>query len=120
MRDVERWHEWTPTVTSVRLMDQSLLAVGSQAFIRQPKLPPAKWRVSELDDAGRSFTWISRGPGVRVVASHGVRPIGGGSRATLSLGYTGLLAGLFASLTRQITERYLAIEAEGLKQRSEG
>jgi uncharacterized membrane protein len=120
MRDVERWPEWTPTVTSVRLLDRGPLAVGSRAVIRQPKLPPAKWRVTELDEPGRSFAWVTWGPGVRVIARHWVEACGDGSRATLSLRYTGVLAALFAHVTRELNDRYLALEAKGLKQRSEG
>lgn len=119
MRDVERWPEWTPSVTSVRLLSRGPLAVGSRAIIRQPKLPPAKWRVTELDEPGRSFTWVSPAPGVRVIARHWVEPRGADSRATLSLRFEGLLAGLVARLTRALNERYLALEANGLKQRSE-
>lgn len=119
MRDVERWPEWTPTVTSVRLLDRGPLTVGSRAIIRQPKLPPAKWRVTELDEPNRSFTWVSRGPGVRVIARHWVEACGEGSRATLSLRFAGVLAGFFAFVTRGLNDRYLALEAKGLKQRSE-
>jgi uncharacterized membrane protein len=119
MRDVERWPEWTPTVTSVRLLDRAPLTVGSRAIIRQPKLPPAKWRVTELDESRRSFTWTSRGPGVLVIARHWVEVFGEGSRVTLSLRFAGVLAGLFAYLTRGLNDRYLAMEANGLKQRSE-
>jgi uncharacterized membrane protein len=119
MRDVEHWPEWTPTVTSIRLLDPGPLRVGSRAIIRQPKLPPAKWRVTELDDEASRFTWISSGPGVRVIARHWVEPCAAGSRATLSLRFSGILAGLFARLTRGLNDRYLALEAKGLKQRSE-
>lgn len=48
MRDVEHWPEWTPTVKSIRLRTPPPLAIGSCAIIRQPKLPPALWRVVEL------------------------------------------------------------------------
>jgi uncharacterized membrane protein len=119
MRDVERWPEWTPTVTSVRLLDRRALAVGSLAIIRQPKLPPARWKVTELDDRGRSFTWVSWGPGIRVIAQHGVEACGAGSRATLLVRFSGVLGGLVAWLTRGLNDRYLALEANGLKQRSE-
>ena len=114
MRDVTRWHEWTPTVTSIRLLDRGPLAVGTRAIVRQPKLPPAKWRVTELDESRMTFTWVSRGPGVLVIARHGVEASRKGSRATLSLQYTGILANLFAYLTRGVNDRYLALEAAGL------
>lgn len=119
MRDVERWPEWTPTVTSIRLLDRGPLTVGTRAIIRQPKLPPAKWRVTELDVARRTFTWISRGPGMSVIARHSVQACGNGSRATLSLRFSGLFAHPLAYVTRGLNHRYLALEANGLKQRSE-
>jgi uncharacterized membrane protein len=119
MRDVERWPEWTPTVTSVRLLDDGPLRVGSRAVIRQPKLPPAKWRVTELDDGSRRFTWCNGGPGVLVTARHSVDARGEGSRARLSLRFSGMLGGMVAALTRRINEQYLAIEAKGLRERSE-
>ena len=56
---------------------------------------------------------------MRVIARHQVEAFGEGSRATLSLRFAGLLAGLFGYLTRGLNERYLALEAKGLKQRSE-
>ena len=43
---------------------------------------------------------------------------GNGSRATLSIRFSGLLGPLFARLTRKLNERYLALEASGLKERS--
>jgi hypothetical protein len=93
--------------------------VGSRAIIHQPKLLPAKWLVTELDDPGFSFTWESRGPGVRVIARHFVETSSAGSQATLSLRFSGILAGLLARLLHELNNRYLALEARGLKQRSE-
>src|SRR5215218_8712666 len=77
MRDIERWPEWTPTVTSIQRLDPGPLVVGSRARVRQPKLPPADWRVTSLNEANRTFTWITRGPGVQVIARHSVEPGGG-------------------------------------------
>jgi hypothetical protein len=118
LSDIERWPEWTPTVTSVERMEHGPLGVGSRAWIRQPRLPPALWEVTELHD-GRSFTWVTRSPGVRVTARHSVDASEVGSRATLSLRFSGPLGWLVSFLTRGLTERYLALEASGLKTRGE-
>lgn len=118
MSDVARWHEWTASVTSVKRLENGPLAVGSRAVIRQPRFPPARWQVTALEP-GRTFTWVSTAPGMRVIARHAVEPAGEGSRATLSLSMEGPLGGLWARLTRRITERYLDLEAAGLKARSE-
>lgn len=118
MSDTDRWHEWTPSVTSIRRFDEGPFAVGSRAVIRQPKFPSALWRVSSIEP-GHSFTWVSTAPGVRVIAHHSVEPAPIGSRATLSVEYRGVLARLFGRLTKGITPRYLELEASGLRQRSE-
>lgn len=118
MSDIERWHEWTPSVSSIRRLDDGPLAVGSRAVIRQPTFPPAWWTVTGLEP-GQSFMWVSTAPGLHVVARHGVAPLGPGSRATLSLELQGLFGGIFGRMTKGITERYLAFEAGGLKARSE-
>lgn len=118
MSDIERWHEWTPSVASIKRLDAGPLAVGSRAVIRQPKFPPAWWTVTGLEP-GTSFTWVSTAPGLHVVARHRVEPAGSGSRATLSLDLQGLFGGIFGRMTKGITERYLAFEANGLKARSE-
>ncbi len=116
--DIERWPEWTPSVTSIERLDRGPLAVGSRARIRQPRLLPAVWQITELDE-GRSFTWITRSLGVRVTARHDIEVNERGSRVTLSLQFSGLLGPLAARLTRGLTERYLVLEASGLKARSE-
>ena len=118
MSDMERWHEWTPSVTSIKRRDAGPFAVGSRLVIRQPKFPPAFWKVTAIEP-GRSFTSESIGPGFRVVAHHSVEPTVSGSKATLSLELRGPLGGVFGRMTRGITERYLAFEATGLKARSE-
>ena len=119
MSDIERWHEWTASVTSIRQLDPGPLAVGTRALIRQPKFPPALWKVTDVEP-GRGFTWVSRAPALRVFAHHFVEPQGTGTRATLSLRYEGFLGKAMARMTRDITERYLDLEAAGLKSRSEG
>jgi hypothetical protein len=56
---------------------------------------------------------------MRVVATHQVEATPGGSRATLSIEYHGTLGAFFEWLTRARTVRYVAMEANGLRQRSE-
>ena len=118
MSDVERWHEWTDSVTSAEKLDPGPLAVGMRVRVRQPKLPPALWKVSELE-SGRSFTWVSTAPGILVTAKHSVTRVGQGSQASLSIHYGGLLGGGLARVTHSFNERYIAMEAAGLKHRSE-
>ena len=49
MSDIERWCEWTPSVTSIKRLDSGPFVVGSRAVIRQPKFPPALWTVTAID-----------------------------------------------------------------------
>jgi len=114
VQDIEHWHEWTPTVISVRPLDPGPLAVGTRAVVRQPKLLPACWQVTEIEP-GRSFTWSTRGPGVLVTARHSIKPVGSHCRVMLSLDFSGIFGSIAGGLTRGLNVRYLALEAQGFK-----
>jgi uncharacterized protein YndB with AHSA1/START domain len=116
---VERWPEWTSTMTSVERMDRGPFGVGSRARVRQPKLLPAVWQVTELNEP-RNFTWVTRSTGVTVAGEHLVEANGTGSRVTLSLKFSGLFAPLASRFYGSLNRRYLATEAEGLRKRCEG
>jgi uncharacterized membrane protein len=118
MADVERWHEWTASITSVQRLEPGPLRPGARARIRQPKFPPALWTVTAITD-GHRFTWQSVSPGLKVVAHHVAEPISTGTRATLTVEFHGLLGGLWKALTGGITQRYIDLEAAGLKARAE-
>ena len=118
MRDVERWHEWTPTVKSIKRFGAGKLGVGSRLLIRQPKLPPAVWKIIELEE-GKYFISVTGSPIVRVMARHSVEEKNSGTKVTLSIKFSGLFGSLAALMTRSLNERYLALEANGLKERSE-
>lgn len=118
MLDAERWPEWTASVTRIRRAEPGDLAVGSRAWIHQPGFPPALWRVTELEP-GRSFTWITGGAVMRATARHFVEPAAVGSRVTLSVEYSGLFGWFLALMTSGVNDRYLALEANGLKARCE-
>ena len=94
------------------------LAVNTRVLIRQPKLPPALWSVT-FWEPGRRFTWDSVAPGLRVTAHHIVEPAANGSRATLMIEMEGALGGFWGWATQGITAKYMALEAAGLKARSE-
>ena len=75
--DLERWPEWTASVSRVERIEPGPLAIGLRARVHQPKFPPATWRVIALEE-GQGFTWVSESPGARVTASHWIEPHAGG------------------------------------------
>ena len=120
MSDVERWPEWTASVTRVERLDRGPFGVGSRARVRQPGFPAAVWTVTALEP-GRSFAWRSAVPGLTSVAVHRVDPAGdNASRVTLSVTWSGPLAPVIRLLAGKRSRRYVELEAQGLKRRSEG
>lgn len=117
----ETWPRWTPTVTSVtreRAEDDGLRApgsigVGSRFSVRQPRLGRATWVVTEWEE-GRSFTWVSRRPGIRTTASHRVHPQDAGTRIELAITWDGPGAWLVRTLFGRMTRRYTDIELSSL------
>jgi uncharacterized protein YndB with AHSA1/START domain len=117
--DVERWPEWTDSVTSVRSLDPGPLAVGARVEISQPRIPTGTYTVTALDP-GSAFTWEQRQPGSTVSAHHECIPLpDGGTRVELRVVMGGAVGGVVGRLYRKLTERYLAMEAAGLKARAE-
>lgn len=117
--DVTRWPEWTASVSSVERVHGDAVEVGARVRIRQPRLPVAVWEVTEVTP-GRSWTWVARAPGVRTTASHTVEPLGPTrTRVRQTIDQDGGLGGLVGRLWARLTREYLAMEATGLKQRSE-
>ena len=47
--DVERWHEWTASITGAEKLEPGELKVGSKVRVKQPKLPPTVWTVTSLE-----------------------------------------------------------------------
>jgi hypothetical protein len=115
--DVERWPTWASSFTSVELIDGPM-RLGAKARIRQPRLPTVVWQVTQWEP-GRSWTWAATGPAARTEATHVLTASGAGTIAEQSIISSGLLGRLGAFVWRSLTRRYLAIEAAGLKQRSE-
>ncbi|MGA8046206.1 MAG: SRPBCC family protein [Dermatophilaceae bacterium] len=119
LTDVEAWPQWTSTVTSVRRLDDGPLRAGSRAKVVQPRIPDTEYVVTELAE-GTSFTWVASGPGVRTTARHELEPLSDTmTRVRLSVVQSGWLGTVMGRFYRGLTDRYLATEANGLKDRSE-
>lgn len=116
--DVERWPEMTRSMREVRRLDSGPIHVGSEAIVRQPGLPRARWRVTEIEP-DRSFTWETSAGGVTAVGGHLVEPAGQGSKITLTLRQHGPLAGIMGLLLGRLSRRYLSMELEGFRAASE-
>ena len=118
--DVEHWPDWTASVTRLRGLDDAQLAVGRRFEIKQPRMPRLVWTVTEVEP-GVSWTWVQRSPGGLTTARHDVSPTtDGGTLVRQELAQRGIVGSAVGVLMRQMTRRYLAMEAQGLKARSEG
>lgn len=116
---VERWPEWTASVTRIVPLDGPAIEVGNRFEIKQPRLPKLVWQVTAVDP-GRGWTWVQRSPGGTTVATHEV--VAQGPQRTLArqgIDQRGPVGALVGALLRGTTRRYLQLEAEGLKARSE-
>jgi hypothetical protein len=105
-------------MTSVQRVDRGRFAVGSTAHVRQPRLRPAAWQVTELEDE-RNFTWSTHSPGLRMTAGHAIESQGAGSRVRLWFELSGFMAPLVSWLYGGLIERYVSTESQGLKKRCE-
>ncbi|OBG56285.1 MULTISPECIES: SRPBCC family protein [unclassified Mycobacterium] len=117
--DVQRWPEWTASVTSLVGRDGPALAVGRRFAIKQPGMAKLIWKVTEIHP-GSSWTWVQRSPGVLVSARHDVTALPGGrTLVRQQLDQRGVLGALVGRLMTTKTKRFLKLEAQGLKARSE-
>lgn len=110
--DVERWGDRLPTVDSVRPLGSGPTEVGSTFEVRQPGLPKATWTVTDWQQQGRSFTWVSTSPGIRSTATHTVHGEGDGSKLDLSLEWSGPLARVLELLIGRKAQGMVETEAE--------
>ncbi len=114
--DVERWPEWTASVTAVERLDKGEFGPGSQARIRQPRVPTAIWRVTEIQP-GQSFTWEAKNTGLKSVATHTLQTNGQTTIATLTFVQTGWLARLVQPWAEPLARQYITMEAQGLRRK---
>jgi hypothetical protein len=116
--DVERWPEWTPTVTSVKRLSDDPFGLGSIARIKQPGQGESDWVVTRFDP-GRCFAWETTRPALRMVATHDISADRGGTKNALRVEAHGALAVLLWPVLRLALRRALSQENHGLKKHCE-
>jgi uncharacterized membrane protein len=117
--DVERWPEWTASVTRLVAIDGPGIAVGKRFEIKQPRLPRLVWEVTDVADS-TSWTWVQHSIGGKTIASHEVIAMAGDRTLVRQrLEQQGPVGALVGRLMHGTTKRYLELEANGLKARSE-
>ncbi len=119
LTDVERWPEWTASMRSVQYMGADRLTLGGHVRIKQPGMPALVWDVTALVPQ-ESFVWMTTSGGLTTVGFHQLT-LGpsGGVTVRLGLEQSGRLAWLVGLLNARRTRRYVQMEADGLKRRSE-
>lgn len=119
LTDVERWPEWTASMTSVTYIGGDRLALGSRVRIKQPRMPALEWEVTEFAPQ-QSFSWLAKSGGITTLGLHHLTPgLASGVTVRFGLRQSGSLAWLIGLLTSSMTCRYVRMEAEGLKRRCE-
>ena len=116
--EVQRWPEWTASMENLTLSGAGPLHEGATVVIKQPRVAEMIWQVTDFRPL-RGFTWETSGPGFKTVARHEIEGRGRATTARLVIEQTGLVAMLIGPFIKGMTKRYVAMEAAGLKQRSE-
>jgi ribosome-associated toxin RatA of RatAB toxin-antitoxin module len=118
LADVERWPEWTPTVTEIKPLSNNGLTVGARYRVVQPKLRPAVYEVTEFIP-NRVFTWVQKLPGGAMIASHRLSSHDGATEVELSFTSKGVLANIAGKMVSKMINDYVSTEAKSLKSRCE-
>jgi uncharacterized membrane protein len=119
LSDLEAWPRRIETVDVVELLTPAPMSKGSRVRLKQPKLPEGTWDIT-VWDAPSYFEWRQKSGGITSVAGHRVEMLEEGrSRLTLSLDMRGPLIPVIGLFYRGLTNRYMTIEAEGMKRAAE-
>jgi uncharacterized membrane protein len=119
LSDIEGWPQRVETVETVELLTPAPLASGSRVRLKQPKLPEGTWDVT-VWDAPSYFEWTQKTGGTTSVAGHRVDALGEDrARLTLTLDMRGLLIPIIGLFYMDLTNRYMRLEAEGMKRAAE-
>jgi uncharacterized membrane protein len=119
LSDIEAWPRRLETVDALEVLTPLPLTPGSRVRLKQPKLPEGTWDVTAWD-VPSGFEWVQRSTGATIVAGHRVEALGEDrSRLTLSIEMRGFLVPVMGRVYRDLTNRYIRIEAETMKRDAE-
>ena len=119
LSDLEAWPQRIETVDTVELLTPAPIGPGSRVRLKQPKLPEGVWEITTWD-APAYFEWTQKMTGTTTVAGHRVESLGDGrSRLTLTLDMHGALFAIVGRFYKDLTNRYMTLEAEGMKRAAE-
>jgi hypothetical protein len=119
LSDLEAWPQRVETVDAVEMLTPAPVGEGSRVRLKQPKLGEGVWEVT-VWDAPSYFEFRQQSGGVTNVAGHRVEALEAGrSRLTLTLEMRGLLVPVVALFWKDLTNRYMTVEAQGMKRASE-
>jgi uncharacterized membrane protein len=119
LSDLEAWPSRIETVDAVELLTPAPITKGSRVRLKQPKLPEGTWDIT-VWDAPSYFEWTQKSGGITSVAGHRVDAMGEGrARLTLTLDMRGFLIPVFGGFYKGLTNRYMNLEAEGMKRAAE-
>jgi uncharacterized membrane protein len=119
LSDLEAWPRRIETVDVVELLTPAPMSKGSRVRLKQPKLPEGTWDIT-VWDAPSYFEWRQKSGGITSVAGHRVEMLEEGrSRLTLSLDMRGPLIPVIGLFYRGLTNRYMTVEAQGMKRAAE-
>ena len=117
--DLDSWPQRIETVDVVELVTPPPITKGSRVRLKQPKLPEGTWDVT-VWDAPSYFEWTQKTSGITSAAGHRVEALDQGrARLTLTLDMRGFLT-VIALFYKGLTNRYMNLEAEGMKRAAEG
>ena len=119
LSDIEAWPQRIETIDMVELLTPAPVTKGSRVRLKQPKLPEGTWDITAWD-APSYFEWTQKATGATTVAGHRVEALADGrARLTLTLDMRGLFVPIVAVFYKNLTNRYMNLEAEGMKRAAE-
>jgi uncharacterized membrane protein len=119
LSDLEGWPQRIETVDVVEVLTPPPVSKGGRVRLKQPKLPEGTWDVTTWH-APSYFEWTQKTGGNTSIAGHRVEALDEDrARLTLTLEMRGFLIPVIALFYKGLVNRYMNLEAEGMKRAAE-